>query len=283
LRGPKGSARTRRALRRHLGRTAAAYGILVLALLLTGLAFYYVREDVEARERERFRETIQTTQRAVDRRMDTYVDAMYEGRGLFAASEFVTREEWSKYVAATDLQRRYPGIQAIGYAPRVSLEQKDQHLARVRSEGFPDYELVPPGERFEYFPITYVEPFEPPNRALLGQDFYSEPVSRSAMEQARDTGLPRASGRVELSSGAGSADEPGFLVFTPVYRNGMPQGATAERRRALQGFIVGVFRADELLKGIFGDHATPRVDLEIFDGADYTRTSPRLILVGSRA
>jgi signal transduction histidine kinase len=64
----------------------------------------------------------------------------------------------------------------------------------------------------------------------------------------------------------------GFLVYTPIYREGAPQATTDERREALQGYIVSVFRTDDLLEGIFGaPKADAQVDLEVFDGAEFTR------------
>jgi len=255
--------------REGLGRTAVAYAVLVVALLLTGLASFYVHQNIEAREQERFEEIIGSTERAVDRRMQTYIDAMLDGRGLFAASEAVTREEWSAYVAGSDLTSRYPGIQAIAYAERVPLEERGAHVRRVRQEGF-SYSLRPMGERYEYFPLVYVAPLEDDNHSLFGYDFYSDRVNRDAMEQARDTGLPRASGKVDLEE-AGISHQSGFLVYTPIYRHGAPQGTPDERRAALQGFIVSVFRTDDLLESIFGAQADPEVDLEVFDGAEFTR------------
>ena len=262
--------RLRASVREGLGRTAVAYAVLGVALLLTGLASYYVHQNVEAREHERFEEIIGSTERAVDRRMQTYIDAMLDGRGLFAASENVTREEWAAYVAGSDLKRRYPGIQAIAYAERVPLEGQEAHVRRVREEGFPSYGLRPSGERYEYFPLTYVAPFEGDNRSLFGYDFYSDRINRDAMEQARDTGLPRASGKVDLEK-AGISQQTGFLVYTPIYRDGAPQATPDERRQALQGFIVSVFRTDALLENIFGAQPDPEVDLEVFDGAEFTR------------
>ncbi len=262
--------RSGHSLREHLGRTAVAYVVLGVALVLTGLAYYYVRQNVEGEERARFEEAMLDTQRAVDRRMDTYIDAMLEGRGLFAASDSVTREEWHEYVTASDLMGRYPGIRAIAYAGRVPLDEREAHARALRAEGFASYEVRPAGERYEYFPLRYVEPFDGPNRSLLGYDFYSDPVNRSAMEQARDTGLPRASGRVDLRS-FGYPQQPGFLVYTPVYRDGASLETTDERREALQGYIVSVFRTGELLKGIFGEQADPRIGLEVYDGAAPTR------------
>ena len=260
--------RVRGSVHEGLGRTAVAYVVLGAALVLTGLSFLYVRHNVEERERERFEEITVSTERAVDRRMQTYIDAMLDGRGLFAASESVTREEWEDYVAGSELERRYPGIQAIAYAERVPLEGREAHERRVRAQGFPSYALRPAGERYEYFPLVYVAPSKPDNRSLFGYDFYSGRVNRDAMEQARDTGLPHASGKVELE-GTGMT---GFLVYTPIYRKGAPQATTDERREALQGFIVSVFRTDDLLEGIFGaPKADTQVDLEVFDGAEFTR------------
>jgi signal transduction histidine kinase len=271
-RGLTALERLRDSAREGLGRTAVAYAVLVVALLLTSLASYYVRQDVEARERERFEEIVGSTERAVDRRMQTYVDAMLDGRGLFAASESVTREEWSEYVAGSDLERRYPGIQAIAYAEQVPLQEREAHVRRVRGEGFSAYDLRPSGERYEYFPLVYVEPFEGVNRSLLGYDFYSDRVNRDAMEQARDTGLPRASGKVNLE-GPGLSRQTVFLVYTPVYRDGASPVTPDERREALQGYIVSVFRTGDLLQGIFGEQPDPEVDFEVFDGAEFTRAN----------
>jgi signal transduction histidine kinase len=264
--------RGRRSVREQLGRTAIAYAVLAVALLLTGLAYYYVRHNVEQVARDRFEEAVQATEQAVDRRMHTYIDAMLDGRGLFAASRAVTREDWSSYVAGSELERRYPGIQAIAYAERVPLEERGAYVRRVQDEGFPAFELRPTGERYEYFPLMYVAPFEGSNRPLFGYDLYSDRVNRDAMEQARDTGLPRASGKVDLEK-TGVSWDASFVVYTPIYRDGAPQGTTDERRQALQGFIVSIFRPDELLAGIFGPQMDPKVDFEVFDGAEFTKES----------
>src|SRR5215210_84368 len=106
-------------------RRAAAYVVLVGSLILTGLAWYYVSQNLRAQEQARFDEAVQTTQRAIDRRMSAYVDAMLDVRGLFAASEAVERDEFSEYVDGTDLRQRYPGVQAVGYSERVGSGEKD--------------------------------------------------------------------------------------------------------------------------------------------------------------
>ena len=254
--------------RGFLDRTLAAYVVLLGTLLLTLLAWYYVDQNVENRERARFEETVTVTKEAVDQRMSVYVDAMLDGRGLFYASSSVERDEWRDYVAGSDVSSRYPGIQALGYVERVRPEEREDHVDRVREEGLDSYELRPSGERYEYFPVVYLEPSEASDSGMLGYDVYSHRVNRAAMEQARDTGLPRASGKVYLTE-AGLTREV-FLIYTPVYREGETPETLPERRQDLQGFIVGVFRADELLEGIFGGKIDPTINFEVFDGAEYT-------------
>jgi serine phosphatase RsbU (regulator of sigma subunit)/anti-sigma regulatory factor (Ser/Thr protein kinase) len=68
--------------------------------------------------------------------------------------------------------------------------------------------------------------------------------------------------------------ETGFVVYLPVYKEGELQGTVAERRRALQGFIVGSFLSDELLDGIFRGSFNPAIDFEVYDGKDTALSAP---------
>jgi signal transduction histidine kinase len=65
----------------------------------------------------------------------------------------------------------------------------------------------------------------------------------------------------------------GFVVYLPVYRKDEPTGTVAERRRALRGFVVGTFRADELFAETFGKHFHPAIDFEVYDGEDVASSS----------
>jgi serine phosphatase RsbU (regulator of sigma subunit)/CHASE1-domain containing sensor protein/anti-sigma regulatory factor (Ser/Thr protein kinase) len=267
----------------HLRRSGAAYGVLLISLLLTALAYYYVSQNVEAQNHLRFDETTQLTQQAIERRTKAYLDAMFGARGLFYASRSVTSQEWDNYVGGIEPDKRYDGLQALSYAERVEPDEREAFSRRAQREGLPSLhpDLVPGGERRVYFPIAYTGPLDAANQEMLNYDFYADPVHREAMDQARDTGEPQATKMVDVlteappSHSADLALKSGFVVYLPIYQKDQPLGTVAERRRALQGYIVGSFISDELLDGIFKASFDPAIDFEVYDGAS-TASSPLL-------
>ena len=260
----------------HLRRGAAAYGVLLISLLLTALAWYYVRHTVEEQNSVRFDETVRATQAAVDRRTDDYLDAMFGARGLILASEAVDPPEWEEYVKGVEPETRLGGLQALAFAERVEPSEREDFAERMKRDGLPGLQpdLDPGGEREVYFPISLTAPADEANREMFGRDEYPYAVYRTAMKQARDSGSPWATETTYvLTENPEGADVDlarlqGFVVYLPVYEVGEPVATVTERRRALRGFIVGAFRRDGLLEALVGGNLDPAIDFEIYDGPD---------------
>ena len=255
---------------------ATAYAVLLLALVLTGLAWYYVRATVREQNEVRFDETVQATRAAVDRKTDAYLDALFGARGVFLASNAVERGEWESYVNGIETKTRLEGLQALGFARYVSPEELKEFERRAREQGRPEMrpDLDPGGERSAYFPLTLVAPLDRANLNLINHDYYTDPAHRTAMDQARDSGSPRATRLVYVlteppaRSSADLAFCPGFAVYLPVYEESRPTDTRAERRKALKGFVVGYFRRDGLFEDVFGSGFDPAIDFEVYDGAN---------------
>ncbi|HRX71172.1 MAG: CHASE domain-containing protein [Gammaproteobacteria bacterium] len=206
--------------------------------------------------------------------MIEYETVLQGGLGLFAASENVTREEWRTYVSKLKIDRYYPGIQGIGFSLVVPSQDKAAHIQQIRAQGFPDYTLYPEDEREIYTAIIYLEPFAGRNLRAFGYDMFSEPVRRSAMEKARDTGEPALSGIVTLVQETNQDTQRGFLLYIPLYRNGAPTQTIEQRRANLRGYVYSPFRVRDLMEGILGA-GMAGIDLQIYDGA--TQTLDRLL------
>jgi signal transduction histidine kinase len=259
---------------RHLRTAVAAYVVLLLSLLLTGLAWHFVRGTVEEQNHVRFDETVQATKAAVDRRTDAYLDALFGARGVFLASNAVEREEWESYVEGIETKTRLEGLQALGFARYVKPGEREAFAREADKEGRPQMrpDLDPGGERSAYFPLTLVAPLDRANLNMINRDYYTDPAHRMAMDRARDSGKPRATRMVYVlteppaDSSADLALGPGFAVYLPVYDE--PVDTVAERRRALKGFVVGYFRRDGLFDDVFVSSFHPAIDFEVYDGAE---------------
>ncbi|HVS00906.1 MAG TPA: CHASE domain-containing protein, partial [Thermoanaerobaculia bacterium] len=252
--------------------------VLGVSLALTFAATYYVAVTAQARDWLRFLNAIQRTQVSVENRMDTYTVLIRATSGLFASDDTVGREQFRTFLSPIDLRQRYPGMQGIGFAQRVRRAEREAFTEVVRGVDR-TFRISPEGDRPEYFPILYLEPGDTANRQALGYDMFSEPARRAAMERARDTGRPAASGKVTLLQGAGrEKKQAGFLIYIPIYRRGSRPETVADRRDALEGFVYAPFRAEDLLTGIFGAGVAPTVAFQVFAGRD---TSPENLLFRS--
>ncbi|HWW75356.1 MAG TPA: CHASE domain-containing protein, partial [Pyrinomonadaceae bacterium] len=244
------------------------YLVLAGVVAATAAVAYAVRASSRANDRLRFDNAVQRTADAVTDRIETYADVLRAGAGLFAADREVSRQEFSRFVERIQLQERYPGVQGVGYTARVRAPDRDAFVESVRRQGEENFRLRPEGEREEYQPVTYIEPRDARNLAALGYDMFSEPVRREAMERARDTGQPAATGRVTLVQEIEARKQAGFLIYVPVYGGAVVPASTEERRASLRGFLYSPFRADDLLGGIFGTMPAPLCDVAVYDGAE---------------
>lgn len=261
-------------------RTWIPYFVLVVTLLLTALASYTVDRTSRSKERLRFHNAIERTTDSIDKRLDTYLALLRAGRGLFAANQTVSREQFHQFIYNLELPERYPGIQGIGFSVRVDPEETERILAEIQTYNPGRLAITPEYERSEYHAILYLEPLDARNRGAIGYDMFSEPVRRAAMERARDTGVAAASGPVTLVQEAEEEyKQAGFLIYLPIYRTGVIPESVDDRRSQLLGFLYSPFRADNLLMGIFAKEQYPTVDFEIYDG---TEPNPEFLLHSSQ-
>ena len=67
-----------------------------------------------------------------------------------------------------------------------------------------------------------------------------------ALHGARDTGAPRATGRLMLVQE--TSQQFGLLIFLPLYSTGLPPDTVEARRQHLHGYVTGVFRIGDMME-----------------------------------
>lgn len=242
-----------------------AWIVLAISLFITWFAFDMTRTAVIDHSRERFRLQTEDIKTAIAKRMRDQEIALRGGVGLFAVHGSVTRAQWKTFVELLDLGENFPGLQGFGYAELIEPHRLDAHIASIRAEGFADFTLRPPGRRDIYTSITLLEPFDWRNKRAFGFDMFSEPQRREAMERARDTGAPAATGMVTLVQETNRDVQRGFLLYLPVYRSGEVPDGVERRRDGLTGYVYSPFRMNDLMGGILGA-GDKDIHFDIFDG-----------------
>ena len=249
-------------------RVFVPYLILLIGLCFTAIVYYYFSKLKVEQDRTNFDRMVQEIQDQVRLRTETSITLLRSGTGLFAASDSVEGREFERFVEQIELGKNFPGVQGVGFARRFTAAEKAGVVADMKRQGVSDFDIWPDSPpRSDYSAIVYLQPSTTRNDLALGFDMATEPVRRLAMEDARDSGNPTASGRVQLVQEKDVPDpdkQPGFLIYVPVYRNGAPVKTVDERRNALIGFVYSPFRAGDFFTPVTSDY----VSFQVYDGTE---------------
>lgn len=250
---------------RRYDRPLLPFLVLLLSLIVTVVAAFWVSRNANDQDRLRFESTIQRIGPAITTQVDVYVTLLRGASGFFAGNDDVERDEFRRFAEGLRLRSNYPGVQGIGYSARVVPQKRALFEERLRREGRPSFRIWPEGSRPEYHAIIYLEPVDRRNRVALGFDMYTEPMRRAAMERARDAGTEAISGKVTLVQEIDKEKQAGFAMYHPVYGGGAVPATLTERRDKLMGFVYCPFRADDLFQRVASTSNHRGVDFRVYD------------------
>ena len=243
--------------------------VLVAGILLTLALWHTTRQQSLDKTRGEFEFLFGRITDSIQDRIKANEQVLRGVIGLFASRDPVTRGEFRSFVAALHLDERYPGIQGLGFARWIRPESKAEHTEAVRAEGFPDYEIRPPGERAAYSSIVFLEPFDWRNRRAFGYDMYSEPLRRLAMTRAWESGKAALSGKVTLVQETDQDVQAGTLLYVPVYGRGAVPKDARERRDSLLGWAYSPLRMKDMMSSLLAREdrqLAARMAVAIHDG-----------------
>ncbi|TVT68723.1 MAG: response regulator [Pseudomonas sp.] len=231
-------------------RNGVAWGMLAFTLLVQLVVWQSLRTNEASAAQQQFQLLGEKVTEAIRKRLRDHEQILLGGAGLFDAMENVSREQWRTYVERLLLPDRYPGIQGVGFSQAIPHAERDAHVARIRAQGYPDYDIHPPGQRELYTSIIFLEPFLSRNLAAFGYDMYSEPTRRRAMQRAAQLGETSITGKVTLLQETHGKVQAGVLLYVPVYRPSAPLTTPEQRMQALRGFVYSPYRVEDLMRGI---------------------------------
>ena len=161
------------------------FGCVISFLFYQKLALYENREASD-----RLKSHIEDHIDALGKKIDVLSEALESIRGLYEASEFVSRDEFS--IFTTQILKRHHEIITCEWLPLVPEDDLRKFEQAVRRDGIRDFqitqvndkdELVKAEKRKFYFPILYVEPLQS-HRRIIGFDIASNPEWKKLLDQS---------------------------------------------------------------------------------------------------
>jgi len=184
--------------------------------------------------------------------INDYVGRLITLRTLFeSANEDITRSEYETF--SQRLFQGHPGLLRVAWVPRISHRERPEYEAAASADGVSGYQI----KRFadgaaapladEYFPVYFST--EPKTSVVYGLDYWTSPERRAVLERARDNDQVVVL-RIRLYETVHGTVPFGVMVAVPVYAKGTSRTTVADRRRNLNGFIVGIFDLPQLVQAI---------------------------------
>jgi PAS domain S-box-containing protein len=250
-------------------------GFIILAVLagpVIGFGVYRLATGIERdRAQAHLDRRVAVEALALERVLAADLEVLYALTPPFESGAPVPPERFMA-VAEPILARR-PSLHALEWIPRVAHGARSAHEQSLREKGFDGYtisertvtgELVGAGDRDWYYPVAFVAPIEGNERAI-GFDLGSDTLRREAIDRAAATGEIALTAPVTLVQS--TASENGVLALLAVF-GGAPEIA-ATGAADLRGFVLAVFRLDELLRHAqpaSGDATRTSIVFELIDG-----------------
>lgn len=238
---------------------------LVVSSLVVVAVFIMSSNNEQKKLNDQFEQQARLVSGAVDTGLSSVVYTLATLRGLFVASEQVTRAEFSHYVDQVVIEKH--GVSGFAWNQRVlhadRLNYETAHFS-IKEKNSSDA-FIPAPERTEYIVITYVEPWQK-NSFILGFNAASDPVRSEALIRARDGGHFAMTQPLQLLQD--ETMSPGVVVYYPVYARGQSTSTRLERYESLIGYATAIVRTNDLIHSVLTPFASGDYQLHIADVTD---------------
>lgn len=243
------------------------YLVLIILIALSLLIWrFYLNHNRQSKELL-YNDMVENVIDEITDRLHRYEMILKSGASIFIASEEVTRDEWHIFYEYQQVGLLYPGMRGVLFSELIEHPELENHLERLRAEGYPDYIIWPEGIRDIYAPVVFKEPIDACKLYVLGYDMLADPMRKAALEQARESGEAVLSGLLPhiSESNQSQTQSPELLMTMAVFDQLSSAFTTEERHASTIGYVTAVFRVADLLQDIqpAEEHI---IEFKLYDG-----------------
>lgn len=239
--------------------------------VLVGLFFSFLaatslyQSEQQSIEHE-IQKDVENSALSLSRELNISIELLYALRNQLVMIDSLN--EGSFVALADEVMDRHPNIRAIEWAEFVPAKDRELYEAEAALE-FSLFEIVelnddgnlmPVGQRSQYFPVRYVTPYQE-NQNVVGFDLGSRSTMKNAIMMSWYRGVPIATPAMRFKREF--EDHSGFLMMLPVFF-GDPE-TDADRQSALRGFLLAVFDVSDIFNLAINNTVKESINLELMD------------------
>ena len=230
-----------------------AFTISFLGILST----YYLSKLVQIELKTKSHLNMESIARQVSISFQDALDISFNDlqalQAFYSANQHqLSKAEFNEYMQIIEIKKRHY-IQALSWVPLVSNNKREEFEKRMKAQQ-PDFKITQRNTEGKliksesadfYTPVTYITPYEE-NKSAQGFDLSSNETRKKSLQHARDSGDMTITAKIKLVQEKASSF--GFLIIAPVFKKNEKITNKEERRKALLGYVTGVFRIDSLME-----------------------------------
>lgn len=231
--------------------------IATVPLVIIGMFAQIQQNNIQQSVNTGFQEKITAFESHFESRMDIAINTLMGTRGLFAASNTVTANEFQRFISNYRSDKNLENIHAIGFARMQTVQDTVTNPYTNQTTS-----VFPQTNNAVKTPVVYSETLGRNNAPAVGFDLASDKQLSQTLDQARDTGkaILSSSRPLLLSDNSKTTN---FLVV-PVYQSGSDGSTIQSRQASLQGFVFATVSISGLADTLAAD--LPTIDYVIYDG-----------------
>ncbi|RTE66151.1 diguanylate cyclase [Amphritea opalescens] len=230
------------------------------------VAQLYFGDSVVINTKNNFNLQAEALENNFKRDMDSYTQALDQLTVWVAQQKEVSKEEF--FTRSRQLTEHLPGIKGISWNPLIepdevaAFEQTMQHA-------YPDFKIKgqPLLPTDPLVVVKYIQPLES-NWEALGFNVYANPARKKSMQMAKKLRADVATDIIQLVQL--EKNDPGFLIFSPVFQSVDPADDSMGGYDSLKGFVVGGFQVSAILESSLRLSVQKYMDLYVYEKGNPT-------------
>lgn len=238
---------------------------LLLIIIALQMAQQYISHSIVTNMENSFSLQAEALENKFQQEMKSYTASLDQLSAWLAQRERVDHDEFVTFTQ--HLMAALPGIKAMSWNPLINTDDVAGFERAIQQQSDPDFHIkgAPLLPTDPLVVVQYIEPLAA-NRSALGFNVFSNPARKKSMQMAKQSRTDTATDILQLVQLA--KNEPGFLIFSPVFKTVNKDDSSMSGLETLTGFAVGVFQVADILDRTLLQGEQQYIDMYIYENGN---------------